>query len=673
MIKPLLIEIGTQELPAIPFLKELPNIEKKWLNVLQKYNLVSEYELYYTPRRIVLYHREFSAKQKDSTQEFFGAPIDIAYQDEKPTKAGLGFAKKCGVEMSEISSIKKGSKEVLYYKKEIEGEDVTKLLGSMVDEFVRSLKFGKSMRWEGRDDSFIRPIKSLVLLLGTECVEAELFGIKSQLASFVHRDYSYEKIKFDTISNYFELLSKNGVVLYQDKREELILKQFKTIENLHDVKIEIDRELLAEVVAITEYPNALIGKFDEEFLEVPSEVIVTSMKEHQRYFAVYKDNNLINNFIVVSNSIAKDGSKIIAGNEKVLRARLSDALFFWNNDLKRGLDNSGLENILFVKGLGTLIDKIEREKFIAKYLYNEYKNSLDFQLEELLEAVELSKADLMSEMVFEFTELQGIMGGYYAQKLGLSRNISLAISEQYLPRGESSQLPSTLFSAIVALSNKLDTLIGLFSLGMIPTGSKDPFALRRAVGGIIQIVLDNDISFDLKKIFLDLSKEYKKYDTNSLIQFFIDRFDKYFEANASVIKAVVSSSDLDIVTINNKIIALDTISKSDSWRDSTSVFKRVANITQDMDKDVKMIDKSLLESKEEIELYDEFIKITSQTYSSYELELDALMRLSAPLASFFDNVMVNVEDEVLKNNRKNLIYSIYKSFYNIADISIVST
>jgi glycyl-tRNA synthetase beta chain len=673
MLQPLLIEIGTQELPAIPFLKELPNIEKKWLDVLEKNALTSEFELYYTPRRIVIYHSEFATKQADSVEELYGAPVEIAYKDGEPTNAALSFAKKCGVELDQIGRASKGPKEVLYYKKEIVGQSSSELLGAMVDEFVRSLKFGKSMRWESRDDSFIRPIVSLSIVLGHDLVKADLFDISSSMSSFVHRNYAYDAIKFDSIKGYFELLTKNGVILYQDERKQKILDQFKALESEKNIEIEIDEELLAEIVAITEYPTALVGEFDQAFLEVPDEVIITSMKEHQRYFAVREGGKLVNKFVVVSNSVSEDYSKIISGNEKVLRARLSDALFFWHNDLKRGLDNSGLENILFVDGLGTLVEKLEREKKIASYLYNLYAEQVDFEKEELLKAIELSKADLMSEMVYEFTELQGVMGGYYAKAQGLSDSIATAITEQYLPKGEDSELPSTLFSSLVALSNKLDTLIGLFSIGMIPTGSRDPFALRRAVGGIIQIVLEQQIAFDIEAVFESLGANYKDQDIKVLNQFFIDRFDKFFSANASVIQAVVTASQKDIVMVNDKIIALDKITKSDDWRNSTATFKRVANITKDMNGEPESINESLLSESAEKELYSAYQAELANQSDSYEEQLDALMGLQSNLANFFDNVMVNADDEAVKTNRKNLIYNIYKSFYSIADISIVTT
>ncbi|MFA9374633.1 MAG: glycine--tRNA ligase subunit beta, partial [Poseidonibacter sp.] len=534
MNKPLLIEIGVEELPAIPFLKELPNIEKKWTAILEKNRLLCDFDFYYTPRRLVLWHREFQVAQEDSIVEQFGAPVKIAYKDGEPTGAALGFAKKCGVDVSKLEKIDQGRGEVLYFKEEVKGTESKALLNDMVNEFINSLNFGKSMRWASRTDSFIRPIRSLSIILGEEIVEGELFGVKSSNYSFAHRMVSYEPFSYNFAGDYFCKLDKNGVILYPDERREKILSQMKDIEQRHNVKIDIDKELLEEVVAITEYPTALIGQFDVEFLELPEEVIVTSMKEHQRYFAVYKDDKLTNNFIVVSNSKTDDFGYIIAGNEKVLRPRLADGMFFYKNDIANGLSNEGLKKLTFVEGLGSMYEKSQREAKIASYLADIFNVE---QKELVQKAVMLSKADLMSEMVFEFTELQGLMGYYYAKIAGEDELVYTALKEQYLPDGEDSELPSNKFSSIIALSYKLDTLMGLFSVGKIPTGSKDPFGLRRAAAGIVKIAMEHKLPIDLGKIIDALADSYTGLDKKQLIEFFNERLFKIFEVNPSVLKA----------------------------------------------------------------------------------------------------------------------------------------
>ncbi len=670
MNKPLLIEIGVEELPAIPFLKELANIEKKWSDILEKNKLLCGFDFFYTPRRLVLWHREFPVSQANSVVEQFGAPIKIAYKDNKPTNAAIGFAKKCGVEVEDLEQIDKGKGPVLYFKQEVIGKQSTTLLNEMVNEFINSLNFGKSMRWGSRTDSFIRPIRSLSILLENEIVEAELFGVKSSNFSFAHRMVSYEPFTYDFAGDYFCKLDKNGVILYPDERRKIILEQMKEIEVSNDVKIDIDADLLEEIVAITEYPTALIGKFDKEFLELPEEVIVTSMKEHQRYFAVYKNGELSNNFIVVSNSKTDDFSAIIAGNEKVLRPRLSDAMFFYKNDISNGLNNEGLKNLVFVEGLGSMYQKCEREAKIASYLANKFDET---NKELLQKAVMLSKADLMSEMVYEFTELQGLMGYYYAKIANEDDLVCMALKEQYLPDGEDSNLPSSKFSAIVALSYKLDNLMGLFSVGKIPTGSKDPFGLRRAAAGIVKVAMEHKLAINLDEIITDLSSSYKGLDKSQLLDFFNERLFKIFEVNPSVLKAVLGSGEKNVYEISLKLCALNPIVQSDDFKEISTTFKRVANIIKDMDIDKTLeVKDSLLEDNEEKELYEAYKAVSSKQFDDYEIQLDELFGLKTQLDNFFDNVFVNHEDEAIKTNRKNLIALVYQAFKNIADIKEIT-
>ena len=670
MNKPLLIEIGVEELPAIPFLKELPNIEKKWTDILEKNRLLCDFEFYSTPRRLVLWHGDFQVSQEDSIVEQFGAPVKIAFKDGVPTGAALGFAKKCGVDVSELDKIDQGRGEVLYFKKEVKGSDSKDLLNDMINEFINSLNFGKSMRWGDRTDSFIRPIRSLSMILGEEIVEGELFGVKSSNHSFAHRMVSYEPFTYNFAGDYFAKLDKSGVILYPDERREKILSQMKDIENRHSVKIDIDTELLEEVVAITEYPTALIGKFDVEFLELPEEVIVTSMKEHQRYFAVYKDGELTNNFIVVSNSKTEDFGYIISGNEKVLRPRLADGMFFYKNDIANGLCNEGLKKLTFVEGLGSMYEKSEREAKIATHLANIF----DVPKKELVEkAVMLSKADLMSEMVFEFTELQGLMGYYYAKLAGEDELVYTALKEQYLPDGEDSELPSNTFSSIIALSYKLDNLMGLFSVGKIPTGSKDPFGLRRAAAGIVKIAIEHKLALDLPKIIDALESNYKGLDKKQLVEFFNERLFKIFDVNPSVLKAVLGSGETDIYKISQKLCALNPIVQSDNFKESAATFKRVANIIKDLDLNSTLsIDESLLEEDAEKELVTKYKDVTSKSYLTYDEELEALFAMKPQLDNFFEKVFVNHEDEKIKINRKNTIGLVYQAFRKIADIKEIT-
>ncbi len=669
MTKTLLIEIGVEELPAIPLLKELKNIERKYLNVLEKYDLVSEFEFYYTPRRLTLWHPEFKERQDDKTEEFVGAPKAIALKEGEWTKAAEGFAKKCGISLDELTFVQKGGKEVLYYKREVKGRPSKELLEQIIKEWIHSLDFGKSMRWGTLKESFIRPVRWLNVMLGDERVEVELFGVKSAKSTRVHRQKSFDPVAVSGAKEYFSVLQEGGVTLYQQERREKILKGFEELQKEHGIEIECDESLLAEVVAITEHPTPLLGKFDEAFLQLPPEVIITSMKEHQRYFPVFKNGKLDNSFVVVSNALTQDFSKVIEGNERVLRPRLADALFFYENDLKKGLSTEGLEKVVFIDGLGTLKEKIEREKSIALALAQKY--GVDQKKTE--RAIELAKADLMSEMVYEFTELQGLMGYYYALALGEDEEVALAIKEQYMPNGENDELPSTPLSAIVAMSIKLDTLIGLFSIGMIPTGSRDPFALRRAVNGIVRIARAFGFEFDIVKDIEALAKGYKEFDLSQLEKFILERIRKFYKVNPSIIEAVLVTGERELVAMGKKIETLAQIVQSEDFKEISSTFKRVANISKDVDITRELpVDETLLVEDAEKALYKAYKEVTAKEYASYEEELDALLGLKPQLDNFFDNVMVNVDDEALKNNRKNLVASIYKSIYKIADIKEVS-
>jgi len=670
MIQPLLIEIATEELPAIPFLHELPNIEKKWAEILEENNLLCEFEFYYTPRRLTFWHREFKVVGDDSVVEMFGAPLSIAYKDGEPTGAAMGFAKKCGVDISQISSKHNGKDEVLYFAKEQKGKHSKDLLDEMVNNFIKKLDFGKSMRWGSLSESFIRPIRGLTLLLGDELIEGSLFGVSSSKTTFIHRMVSYDKLDFNNASEYFDGLVQNGIILFPEQRKKTILEQIAHLETKHNIKVEIDLELLEEVVAITEYPTALIGAFDEEFLALPDEVIINSMKANQRYFGVYKDGKLANNFIVVSNAYTEDFSHIISGNEKVLRPRLSDAMFFWKNDIKNGLSNERLKNITFVEGLGSLYNKCERETVIGEYL----ANTLGLSEKELLaKTIMISKADLTTDMVYEFTELQGLMGYYYASLACEDEKLCIALKEQYLPTGEESEIPSSLFSSIVALSNKIDNLLALFSVGMVPTGSRDPFALRRAAAGIVRICIINKYNLNIYKMIADLEAKYPNLDSKKVIEFFNDRLFKIFsDINPSVVKAVLASGEGDILKISQKIYALNPIVNSSDFSEFSSTFKRVANIIKDVNIDDVQVDATLFEDAEEGELFEAYNNIASKCYPTYDEELEALFSLKPNLDMFFTNVFVNHENEAIKQNRKNLIGLVYKAFRNIADIKEIT-
>ena len=679
MLQPLLIEIGVEELPAIPLLNELPNIEAKWLKILQEYRLTCQFEFHYTPRRLVLWHTEFLTTQEDAKEEFFGAPVEIAFKDGNPTPAALGFVKKCGVAIEDVSRATKDGKEVLYVTRTVKGQPSNVVLPQMVTAFIQALSFGKAMRWGSNKESFIRPIRWLSVLLGHQNIPCTLFGVTSTLHTFVHRQHSFEPVGFSDARGYFDVLKEGHVTLFAQDRKEAIIKQFKALEAQHNIYIEIDEGLLDEVIAITEHPVALLGSFDEVFLELPREVIVTSMREHQRYFPVYKNNLLAHYFIVVSNALATQYDAIVKGNEKVLRARLSDALFFYGNDLKRGLLSDGLEKVTYMNGLGSLNDKVCREYAIAKTLLEELQDhildSMNWSKEEASQHIkrffEISKADLLTEMVYEFTELQGTMGRYYALKLGENGHVAQALYDQYLPLGEDANLPEESFGALLAIAVKLDAIMGLFSIGQIPTGSRDPFGLRRAANGIIRIAIAYKLPLDLRTLIEATQDHYAHFDTVEVEHFMLERFYPLYETNPSIIKAVMASGERNICELDLKIKAVANVAESENFKTLTSIYKRVANITKDI-QEQGSIEISLLLEPQEIALYEAFISTQEKHFVSYEARMDALLGLTQPLAHFFDHVMVNSDNEALKNNRKNLISTIHAAFRSIADIKEIS-
>lgn len=686
---PLLIEILTEELPALPLLKELPHIIQKWQNIAKKHNISSTPTLYYTPRRLVLYEEGFLAHTPDSLIESYGPPLSIAYIDGDKTKglskAGESFYKKNNLPLDyELETRIKDNKEVPYYAITQSGVATSSLLESMVVEWLHSLQFGKSMFWGDVEQGFIRPVRNILILLGEQsiCVNAfnRHFGKVAQ--TFVHRDVSFEPFNIASIEQYFDTLKNNFVILNQHERKELILSQIATLESTHKIKVEIDTDLLEEIVAITEYPRAAYGSFDSSFLALPSEVIITSMKENQRYFATYKDSVLHNGFVLVSNSTAKDLSPIVQGNQKVLKARLADAMFFYENDLKKGFTPELLEQIVFVDGLGSLLDKSKRESALANALLESFApalDSMDTPKDEarqiLTQATKYAKADLLTEMVYEFTELQGVMGYYYAKNFGMHPLVALAIKEQYLPTGEDSALPSHILSAILALSIKLDNIFALFSIDKIPSGSKDPFALRRAANGVIKIInhydLDFDLLYDMPRLYQ--AGGYKISDMKRIEQFFIERLEGALKINPSIIRSVLKARVNNKRVLNLKNIirnakALNAFFEKSDKQALVSLFKRVANILNDEIKPTH-IDESLLKLPEEIALFQALKSLKSQTFTAdADSQITTLFRLKEPLEAFFNSVLVNDENNAIKTNRQMLVFSVHSEFLRIGDM-----
>ncbi|WP_219032450.1 glycine--tRNA ligase subunit beta [Helicobacter pylori] len=694
----LLVEILVEELPAQALLNEYKEMPKKLHALFQKRALeVGNIEIFYTPRRLCLLVKDFPLLTQETKEEFFGPPVKIACNHQDKTQGlnelGLGFYQKLGLkDHQHFQTAFKNNKEVLYHAKIHAKEPAKDLIMPIVLEFLEGLNFGKSMRWGNVEKSFIRPIHNICVLFNGENfnnIEVKEYGFKTKQATKVHRQEGFDFIQVDSPKAYFEVLEKNHVILDPKKREAKILQEIKELETKHHIIVEIDRDLLDEVVAITEYPSTLLGEFDKAFLKLPNEIIITSMKENQRYFAAFNQKSqesptLYNGFIVVSNAINKDKQKIIAGNQKVLKARLSDAVFFYENDLKKPLDNAPLESVVFVQGLGTLKDKMEREAIIAQYLTQKYAPSLNMPLEKSLElvgrAVRIAKADLLSEVVYEFSELQGIMGYYYALKQNENELVALSVKEQYLPASENAPLPSSVFSAIVALSLKLDSLFSLFSVGKIPSGSKDPFALRRLSFGLLKIIAHYGLEFDLKADLKNLFEKvgvYQSFDLEVLEKFLLERFNNLIDCNPSIIRSVLNTNERDIVKIIQKVKALkrflDDPKNAQKKELLFSAFKRLANINKDRNpNESSEFFISLFKESQEHALFEAFNAIKTSAFESLDSKIEAYFGLYAPLEEYFKSVLVMDKDIEIQKNRKNFLWSVYQSFLEIGDIKEIA-
>ncbi|GAA7317815.1 glycine--tRNA ligase subunit beta [Helicobacter pylori] len=694
----LLVEILVEELPAQALLNEYKEMPKKLHALFQKRALeVGNIEIFYTPRRLCLLIKDFPLLTQETKEEFFGPPVKIACNNEDKTQGlnalGLGFYQKLGLkDHQHFQTAFKNNKEVLYHAKIHAKEPTKDLIMPIVLEFLEGLNFGKSMRWGNVEKSFIRPIHNICVLFNGENfndIEVKEYGFKTKQATKAHRQEGFDFIPVNSPKAYFEVLEKNHVILDPKKREAKILQEIKELETKHRIIVEIDRDLLDEVVAITEYPSALLGEFDKAFLKLPSEIITTSMKENQRYFAAFNQKSqesptLHNGFIVVSNAINKDKQKIIAGNQKVLKARLSDAVFFYENDLKKPLDNAPLESVVFVQGLGTLKDKMERELIIAQYLTQKYASSLNMPLEKSLEligrAVKIAKADLLSEVVYEFSELQGIMGYYYALKQNENELVALSVKEQYLPASENAPLPSSVFSAIVALSLKLDSLFSLFSVGKIPSGSKDPFALRRLSFGLLKIIAHYGLEFDLRADLKNLFEKvgvYQSFDLEILEKFLLERFNNLIDCNPSIIRSVLNTNERDIVKIIQKVKALkrflDDPKNAQKKELLFSAFKRLANINKDRNpNESSEFSARLFKEPKEHALFEAFNAIKTSAFESLDSKIEAYFGLHAPLEEYFKSVLVMDKDIEIQKNRKNFLWGVYQSFLEIGDIKEIA-
>jgi len=681
--KELLIEIYAEEIP--PFeLYRLKDFFQKELELFLKKNDISflKGKMFATPRRVTYYSKEVSGKQLDKEIIVTGPYKKIAFdKDGNPTRALLGFLKSKNKTLDELSYQKDKKGERIFFKEFVTGVTLEKLLEKFIEKtLILKAPFKKSMKWGENSYTFIRPIHNILATYDNTPLNITFKDLKTNNETRGHLILAPETIKITDASKYEEVLEKQFVIADISKRKEIILSQIKDIEEKGNFTVKLDEGLLKEVVNIVEYPHSFVGTFDEKFLNLPDEALITSMKKHQKYFPVYKDNKLSNYFVAVANvDVKKD---IINGNERVLRARLSDAFFFYDEDLKKGLKPlvPKLDNVMFQKKLGSYGDKIKRIKDIALTLNS--SKYLDFNIseEKINEAADLIKVDLLTGLVSEFANLQGIAGYYYAKELKMDADIALAIKEHYQPKTINDEVPTSSLSILLSLADKLDNLVGGFWAGLAPTGSKDAFALRRTALGILKILTERDYKVSLNDYMMIAILALEHEPNDSLLEkthiFIKDRF-KHFLRNSyssDIIEAVTDKTD---VVNKTTMLLCKTLNEFKENKDSEKLITLIKRVTNILKSDLHTlsgeIDSSLLVEEEEKELFN-WLEENGNKYSLLlsENRFEELLALSLtsylPLDIFFEKVLVNDKNEAIKKNRQLLLISLYKLLTKLASL-----
>lgn len=683
----LLVEIGTEELPPTALL----NLSKAFQHEVEKRLKESELnfsniEAYATPRRLALKVLALDEKQPDRMLDRFGPAVKAAFDKEgNPSKAAEGFARSCGVEVSQLEQKNDGKTDKLFFSVNKVGELTEALIPEIINAALAALPIPKRMRWGSSREEFIRPVHWAVLLFGKAPISTNILGLKTSNITYGHRFLHPDSLKLNSTDDYPSKLSDEGYVEPSfHKRKELIQSQVLNEANIKHAKVTIDNDLLEEVTALVEWPVTLTGNFDPSFLSVPKEALISSLKKHQKYFYLLdQDDNLLPHFITVSNLISKDPDQVIRGNEKVIGPRLADAAFFFEKDKQQRLDShiDTLKRVVFQKELGSLYDKSMRLKKISLFI----SEQLNISSEEVARAAELSKCDLLSNMVGEFADLQGVMGHYYADHDGEDAAVGIAIEEQYLPRFSGDSLPASQAGIVLAIAERLDTITGLFGIGQPPSGSKDPFALRRSALGILRIMLEKELPLDLLACIKHSITTFdsllaKENLSQTIMDFIFDRFRSYYAdlgINTAIFQAVDAVRPNSPLTFNQQLNAVNHFSKLPEASALASANKRVANILSKLDSiPADTINESLLQEPAELALYAKLNDIEQQTspliqQDNFEAALSIMATLQAPLDDFFDSVMVNTEDIGLKNNRQSLLKQIRYLFLQIADISFL--
>ncbi|KUO71088.1 MAG: glycine--tRNA ligase subunit beta [Clostridia bacterium BRH_c25] len=690
MSKDLLYEIGTEEIPAKYMPATLWQVKGIAESMLKDNRIAfEEIRTYGTPRRIVLFVKNIAEQQEDLEELVKGPSRKAAYDESgSPSKALLGFLRGQKAELDEVFFQELSGVEYIYYKKKEKGQPAKEVLKAILPNILTSITFPKSMKWGNKSFRFARPVRWLVPILGDELIEFDKDGIQCSRYTKGHRVLSKGSIEIKNTAEYFDKLRAGFVVADQEERRSLIRRQCEELAKAKGGEVMMDEALLEEVVYLVEYPTALVGGFEIEYLKLPKEVVITPMKEHQRYFPVVdKNRELMNCFITVRNGDNRYLEIVQEGNEKVLRARLADADFFYSEDRKTSLEGcvEKLKNVVFQETLGTIYDKTQRITTIGKYLAEVVGLSSDERLH-LQRAAYLCKADLVTGMVKEFDELQGIMGREYALLQGEKEVVADAILEHYLPRFAGDYTPETVNGSILSISDKMDTICGCYAIGIQPTGSQDPYALRRQAIGITSIILDSKIHLGLAhladtalKIFSEkgiLKGDIKKIKKD-VIEFFKQRFrnvmiDKDFEYD--VIDAVINAEFDDIYDAYLKIEELSIWKHRDEFLSILGSFNRVSNLASKADS--PEINSELFKEKAELELLKAFNRINTEYEGyvdnrEYGKALKLMITLKKPIDDFFDNIMVMVEDESIKNNRLGLLKSIVDMMNRMADLGAI--
>lgn len=679
----LLLEIGVEELPSRFGQTTLDQIENNLSKLLKEERInFDNIEKYATPRRLTFVIKNLADKATDLEEEVKGPAKKIAVDaDGNFTKPALGFMKSKGLDPENVYFKQLGNAEYLFGTIKQEGKHTSEVLKNIVPEAIKNVTFPKAMRWGGKNMRFARPIRWMVALLNNEVLDIDLEGIKSSNITRGHRFLGEKEFEVNSVEEYFEKLDKNFVVLDQHKRKEMIREQAVEVAKSLGGEVELDEDLLEEITFLVEYPTAFYGEFDEEYVKLPKEVVTTPMKEHQRYFPVSKDGKLLPNFIAVRNGDSNRIDLVKAGNEKVLRARLADALFFYHEDTKKPLESfvDKLQTVVFQAKLGTVYDKTLRIEKLSQVILNEL--NMTESKENTLRAAKLCKADLVTNMVFEFTELQGIMGRDYAQVSGENEEVCQGIFEHYLPRFAGDILPETNTGIALSIADKLDSIAGFFAIGIKPSGSQDPYALRRQALGILSILLDRKLSVNLNNLINAALDNYSNLEFNKeevasqIVEFFVERVKNLFKdlgIRYDVIDAVLNNNLDDISDIHTRALELNRWLQKDELVEMLTAFNRVSTLAEKATTDI--VKEDLLKEDAEIKLYNGFKEIKSNVESllldkKYNEALDAFATLRPLVDNLFDNVMVMDKDEAIKENRLGLLKQIYSTMLTICDLS----